>query len=442
MSAVRELPWWQALWKYSLFEAADSAWSLIVVSTYFGTFLQVVLGRPGAEFGWAITVASAVIALASPLLGAAADESGRRQPYLRLCVAGVVCFTAALSFIGSAWSALACFMLAYVSANAAFTFFTAMLPAVSDERNVSGIVSMTVGIGYVGGLVCITALSLLAPRDVDAARVFLPMAVIYLVFAFPAMFASPDVPRRAGKSAGFKAAYRRLAETFGEARKHRHAFRFLIGDFLYENAVASVITVMGLYARNVMGFSASELKAVFGPAIVVAALSAWSIFGPLTRKIGPKRATLIVLAIWLALFCAVLAVRPGTSFGLGQFLVSTKLLFTFLVAPLAGLGLAGVWTTSRVLLTALTPVEQSGEFWGLYNLSGRTATILGGATWSVILTIFGEGIFGYQIAIIVLALYVLLGATFIVGLPDVRPSPDNFTEPETASITSRQPSAP
>ncbi len=102
MSAVRELPWWQALWKYSLFEAADSAWSLIVVSTYFGTFLQVVLDRPGAEFGWAITVASAVIALASPLLGAAADETGRRQPYLRLCVAGVVCFTAALSFIGSA----------------------------------------------------------------------------------------------------------------------------------------------------------------------------------------------------------------------------------------------------------------------------------------------------------------------------------------------------
>jgi hypothetical protein len=40
-------PWWQILYKYSIFEAADSGWSLIIVSTYFGTFLQVVLKEPG-----------------------------------------------------------------------------------------------------------------------------------------------------------------------------------------------------------------------------------------------------------------------------------------------------------------------------------------------------------------------------------------------------------
>jgi MFS-type transporter involved in bile tolerance (Atg22 family) len=65
---------WDILWKYSTFEAADSSWSLIVVSTYFGTFLQVVLGRRGADFGWAVTVGALLVAVFSPVLGAAADR--------------------------------------------------------------------------------------------------------------------------------------------------------------------------------------------------------------------------------------------------------------------------------------------------------------------------------------------------------------------------------
>jgi UMF1 family MFS transporter len=111
--------------------------------------------------------------------------------------------------------------------------------------------------------------------------------------------------------------------------------------------------------------------------------------------------------------------------------LDTKLLFTVAVAPLAGLGLAGVWTSSRVLLTALTPASKSGEFWGLYNLSGRTASVLGDATWSGILTAFGERTFGYDVAVVALALYVLFGALLILGVPDVRPSTSNFVQPSS-----------
>ncbi len=422
---IRNRPWWEILWRYSPFEAADSAWSLIVVSTYFGTFVQVVLGRPGAEFGWAVTLASIIVALASPALGAAADLSGGRRPYLRICVAGVVLFTAALSFVNAAWAAFGCFILAYISATAAFTLFTAMLPAVSNERNVSAITSMTVGVGYVGGLVCTVLFSRLVATDADVPRVFIAMAVVYFAFAFPTMFMSPDFPTLRRRH-NLGSAYGRIGQTFREARKYRYLFRFLIGDFLYENAVASVITVMGLYSRNVMGFSTNELKAIFAPAIVIAALSAWGIFRPLIKAIGPKRSVLIVLAIWLLLFMATIAVGPGASLRLGSSIVSSKTLFTFVVAPLAGLGLAGVWSTSRVLLTALTPVEKSGEFWGLYNLSGRTASTLGDATWSLTLTVYGEGIFGYHVAIALLALYVVLGAGFILAVPNVRPAPQNF----------------
>ncbi|MDA8050665.1 MAG: MFS transporter [Rhodospirillales bacterium] len=422
----RELPWWEILWRYSLFEAADSSWSLIVVSTYFGAFVQIVLGLPATAFGWSVTAASIVIALASPVLGAAADESGRRLPYLRISVAGVVLLTGLIGLAGSAWAALPCFMLAYIFANAAFTFFTAMIPAVSSERSVSRVVTMTIGVGYIGSLICLTLFGWLVPQSPNVGKVFPLMAVAYAAFALPVLLGSPDFPARAGYRLNLRAPYRRVRETFAAARRHRHLFFFLIGDFLYENAVASVITLMGLYSRNVMGFPTSELRAIFGPAIIVAVLSAWFLYSPLIKAIGPKRAVLFVLCIWLLVFAATDAIGPQTVLRLDSLVLTGRMLFVVLVAPLAGVGLAGVWSSSQVLLTALTPVEKSGEFWGLYNLSGRTASVLGDATWSGLLTLFGEGSAGYRIAVAGLALYVLLGAGFILSLPDVRPSRANF----------------
>ena len=425
----RRMLWWSILWKYSIFEAGDSAWSLIIVSTYFGAFLQVVLMEPAANLGWAVTAGALIIALISPILGAAADNSGRRQPYLRFFVFGVVLSTAGLAWATTVPVAMLLFILAYICVNGAFTFFSAMTPAVSDERNVAGVISMTVGVGYAGGLVCLLTLSRLVSADELAGRVFLPMSLIYLAFAFPAMYLAPDFPAKRASKVDVQAAYKRLRQTFREAQRYKDLFRFLVGDFLYENAVASVITLMGLYSRNVMGFKSSELALLFGPSIVVAMISAWAIFGPLIRIVGPKKAVLLDLLVWLILFALVLMIKPGVTLDFGAFHLDTKMLFTIAVAPLAGIGLAGVWSSSRVLLTALTPVSKSGEFWGLYNLSGRTASVLGDATWSGILTVFGEQTFGYDVAVAALALYVLLGAILISVVPDVRPSTSNFVQP-------------
>lgn len=433
MTTPRTLSLWQVFYKYSLFEAGESAWSLIVVSIYFGTFLQVVLNVPGAHFGWVVTLGALVIAVISPPLGASADHRGRRQPYLRVFVIAAALCTAAITWTTTAPMAMLLFVLAYICIYVGFTFFLALIPVVSTERNVTAVFSMTVGVGYLGGLVSLLTLSRFVPEDTLAYRVFLPIALIYLACAFPAMFLAPDFPARVGARLSLTAAYGRIRQTFRQARQHKYLFRFLIGDFLYENAIASVITLMGLYARNVMGFSAGELTGLFGPSIVVAMLSAWLIFGPLTRAIGPKKSVLGVLTIWLLLFATVLWVTPGTTLDLGGAHLESKQLFKIIVAPLAGLGLAGVWTSSRVLLTALTPAGESGEIWGLYNLSGRTASVLGDATWALVLTLLGEQIFGYQVAVVALAAYVILGFILIATLPDVRPSSGNFTQPGEAT---------
>ncbi|MBI3343769.1 MAG: MFS transporter [Gammaproteobacteria bacterium] len=408
---MKPVCWWR-VWSYLVYESADSAWSLIVVSVYFGAFVQYALGEPEADFGWALTAGNVIVALLSPLLGASADVSGRRQPYLRVFVFAAAAFTAGIEFAPSFAIAVLLFTVAYVCVNAAFTFYTALLPAVANECNVSTVVGIAVGSGYAGGLATLALLSPLAPTDAEAGRVFVPMALIYLLLAFPAMYLAPDFEARRAPALALRQAYARIAQSLGQARRHRDLYKFLIADFLYENAAAAVITLMGLYARNVVGFAAAELTALFIPGIVMAAAGALLIFGPLTRRWGPKRAILLDLAFWLALFAAVLVIQD-------------KRLFAYVAGPLAGLGLAGVWTASRVMLTALTPVEKSGEFWGLYNLSGRTASILGTLTWTAALTVVGESAAGYHAAVLAMAVYVLLGAAIVFTLPDVRPTSAN-----------------
>lgn len=164
-----------------------------------------------------------------------------------------------------------------------------MTPAVSDEHNVTTVISMTVGIGYAGSLVCMLILSWLVPSDELAGRVFLPMALLYLVFAFPAMYLAPDFSSKNHPQMDVVAAYGRIRQTFREARCYRYLFRFMVADFLYENAVASVITLMGLYSRNVMGFESSQLAALFGPAIAVAMPFGLVPFRPTGPRYRPQK---------------------------------------------------------------------------------------------------------------------------------------------------------
>lgn len=262
---MKQVSRWRVFF-YLIYEAGDSAWSLIVVSVYFGAFVQHVLREPGADFGWALILGNILVALLSPVLGANADVSGRRQPYLRFFVFAAAAFTAGIGFTSSFTIAVLLFMAAYICINAAFTFYTALLPAVSNEHNVSTIVGTAVGVRYAGGLITLALLSPLAPTDAEAGRVFLPMALTYLFVAMPVMYLAPDFAAKPATTLALRQAYARIAQTFREARQHSDLFKFLIADFLYENAAAAVITLMGLYARNIMGFTASELEAVFIPA--------------------------------------------------------------------------------------------------------------------------------------------------------------------------------
>jgi UMF1 family MFS transporter len=82
------------------------------------------------------------------------------------------------------------------------------------------------------------------------------------------------------------------------------------------------------------------------------------------------------LWIWLAAL-TIIMVSPGET------------LF-WLVGPLAGIGMGGVWVVSRTIIVELSPPEKVGEFFGLYGLAGKMASIAGPLIWGSVVWILQD----------------------------------------------------
>ena len=94
----------------------------------------------------------------------------------------------------------------------------------------------------------------------------------------------------------------------------------------------------------------------------------------------------------------------------------------FLAGPLVGIALGGTWTTSRVMLVALSPPEKVGEFFGLFSLAGRFSAVMGPALTALLLFVLGGlGAAAYRISVGSLLLIMGLGILMLLHVPDVRP---------------------
>ena len=61
-----------------------------------------------------------------------------------------------------------------------------------------------------------------------------------------------------------------------------------------------------------------------------------------------------------------------------------------MVGPLAGVGMGGVWVASRAIVVELSPPEKIGEFFGIYSLAGKMASIAGPLLWGSVVWVFQD----------------------------------------------------
>jgi len=397
----------RAVFAWCLYDWGNSAFPTVIAtflfSAYFTTAVAPTDAIGTALWGQATALVGIAVALASPVLGAIADQGGRRKPWIGVLSAVSIVATALMWFVTPDPSAILLALMLYGIASFGFelalVFYNAMLPDLAPDDRLGRVSGWGWGLGYFGGLACL-ALSLAlvqpdpAPFGLDRAQaeharaVAFVVAFWYALFALPLFFLTPDRPRGGLPMAtAIRSGLATLAGTLKRLPRHRNVLRFLIAKMLYIDGLNTLFAFGGIYAAGVLDWSVTD-TGIFGIlAIISGAIFAW-IGGRADSALGPKPVIVACNLLLLLVACAILFISRQSVFGIAVAPGSVLPDALFYVIGMA-IGAAGgvVQAASRTMMVRQADPARMTEAFGLYALSGKATSFLaplaiGVATWA------------------------------------------------------------
>ena len=408
---------------WALYDFANTIFSMNIATLYFPVWIVVERGASATALSLSTSVASIVVLLAAPLLGARSDVSRRRKPWVIGLTLACIAATALLDPIARAGidpaTVLVLLLVAYAIANLAYQlalpFYNAMMPELVPPERHGRLSGLGTALGYVGsiaGVMLVAPLvsgkwSLGGPAGREAA--LLPTAALFLLFALPLfLFCHDHVPRSRAERprVRFREIAASIAEAFRDTKTYPGLRRFLFSSYLYQDALGTAIAFMAIYAVKVLGLAKGEEAKLFAALTVPAVIGSY-LAGLASDRIGPRRTLLLVLWGWVAgLLGIALAPNLAAFWGAGALL---------------GFVFGGIWSVERPLLLTLVPDAEAGRFFGLLVLSARAAAIVGPLVWALVadhlFRPFGESV-GYRAAVASLVLFMLGAIALLKGVPD------------------------
>jgi UMF1 family MFS transporter len=393
--------------------AAQPYFTLIttfVFAPYFATHVASDPASGQSLWGFATAAAGLLIALLSPVLGAIADASGRRKPWIAAFGALLV-IGASLMWFGKPGDPgvivplLFAYGLATIGAEFATVFNNAMMPTLVPPDQIGRLSGTGWATGYVGGILSLilvlgflaaspetgrtlfgfTPLFGLDPVSHQGDRISGPLTGIwFIVFVLPMFLLTPDYPARRRIRDALREGMTGLRQTLAELPQRKSLAAFLLANMIYTDALVSLFAFGGIYAAGTFGWNTIQIGS-FGIILAIAGtFGAW-LGGKLDDKLGPKR---VIAGSMLLLLFAIMAIL---------LVDKDRILFIKVTPPVPGgalfaasaeraylllgclIGAAGgpLQAASRTLLIRLAPQDRIAQYFGLFALTGKVTSFVG-----------------------------------------------------------------
>ena len=394
------------VFSWLLFDFANTSFSVMMVTFAFPLYFKNVIcgGDPSGDtlWGFSVSLSMLLVALVSPVLGAAADYSGKRKRFLFFFTIVSVVATALLFFsgTGTVFMAVVLFILANMGFEGGLVFYDAYLKELASDKSVGRVSGYGFAMGYFGALsILLLVEPLLAGGIVPANAVnvqisFLVSALFFAIFAIPLFLVLRDEKKESRSAISVTALVQSIREvkyTVQHIMSYPDLSRFLLACFFYNDAILTVISFSSIYAQNTLGFTTRELVAFF-MLVQTTAIAGSVIFGIVTDKIGPKRTIVMTLMIWLVVVVSAI-------------FADSKLLF-FYTGMVAGMSMGSSQAASRSMMVRLTPREHVTEFFGFYDGTfGKASAIAGPFIFGVVSSQAGS----QKVALASLLLFFIIG---------------------------------
>jgi UMF1 family MFS transporter len=393
--------------------AAQPYFTLIttfVFAPYFATHVAANPASGQALWGFATAAAGLVIALMSPVLGAIADASGRRKPWIASFGALLVTGSC-LMWFGKPGdpSVIPALLIAYgvatIGVEFATVFNNAMMPSLVPPNQIGRLSGTGWATGYLGGILSlILVLGFLAANPETGRTLFgfIPLfgldpvthqgdritgpltGIWFIIFVLPMFLLTPDYPAKRAVGDALREGLADLRQTLSDLPQRKSMAAFLLANMIYTDGLVSLFAFGGIYAAGTFGWHTIQIG-TFGILLAVAGtFGAW-LGGKLDDSLGPKRVIAGSLVILLSAIVAILLVDKDSIFFIkvappapGGALFSGAAERAYLVLGCL-IGMAGgpLQAASRTLLVRMAPKDRIAQYFGLFALTGKVTSFVG-----------------------------------------------------------------
>ena len=371
-----------------LYDVGNSAFTMMV-STIFPIYFNFLAGNAGisdvdylAYWGYATSICTLLVAILGPTLGAVADTKNFKKTIF--CIAmGVGVFGCILLGFLSSWIwFLGVFVLAKTGYSASLVFYDAMLTDVTEPERMDTVSSHGYAWGYIGSCIPFVAcLGIVLGGGSLGMDMQTSMILAFIITALWWLFSSVPLLRsyrqRYFAEAGehvVRNSFQRLGRTFAELVKQKQIFVFLLAFFFYIDGVYTVIDMATAYGQALGLDSTGLLLALLVTQIV--AFPSVLIFSRIIKNVSPEKIITVCIA---AYFC--IAVYA--------YWLDSQLDF-WILAVLVGMFQGTIQALSRSYFAKIIPAEKSGEYFGIYDICGKGASVLGTALVSFLSQVTGS----------------------------------------------------
>lgn len=351
-------------------------------------------------WGYGLGICGLIIAGLAPVLGAIADNTGRRLAWVWVFSAFYMAGSWGLWFLmpeqPSLHLVVFSFGIGLIGMEFATIFTNALLPGLAPGEEIGRVSGSGFAFGYLGGVIALALVLLFLAENAQTGRTLLGIppvlgldpalregtraagpftALWYLVFMIPFALWVPETPgpRRPLRLA---AAMRDLGRLLASLRHRRSLAAWLASSMFSRDALNALYSFGGVYAGAVLGWPV-VLAGVFGVVSAISAAVVSWIGGRADRRWGPKP---VIVACTLALIAVCVLVtgmsrRQVLGMPLAEGSHLPDALFFLCGVVIGGAG-GALQAASRTMMVRHTTPQRATEAFGLYALSGKATAFL------------------------------------------------------------------
>ncbi len=370
----------KSIYSWALYDWANSAFATTVMAGFFPIFFAQYWSDPENlsvstfYLGIGNSVASIIIVLLAPILGAIADRGTYKKRFLVFFAFLGILMTAGLALISQGmWQiALLTYVIATIGFSGANTFYDSLLPAISNKDNVDYVSGLGYALGYIGGgiLIVINFLMITYPSSFGFADSvegikwsFVSVALWWAIFSIPILLfvKEPKYHKTETTLQTIKSGFKQLKNTFNEIRHLKVVFTFLIAYWLYIDGVDTTVRMAADFGIT-LGFDSTT---IMGALVLVQfiAFFATLFYVKFSDRVGIKNAIYFAIAAYMVIILS------------GYFVTETW--HFYVIAGMIGCFQGGIQTLSRSFYARIIPKDKSAEFFGFFNMWGKFAAVVG-----------------------------------------------------------------